>query len=180
MKTKVKNNLFTRITIIGAVLLFVMLLLPYATAKRDYKEKLLKYPNYMYEQEINMTCEDAVNLSLVEYVRAYKLMADRVYIKDAFIAAAVIIIVYAVFSFLTLLFSIFKKTVGIIIFDGLAMFSAYLIYFDNYERGSIGPNSYSYYNFTYAYLLIYVVGAIVLAGAVGMLIEKRKLKKQKN
>ena len=59
------------ITLIGAILMLVMLLLPYASANSEHKDYLIEYSDDMYVQEIGMTNSEAVNISLVEFVRIY-------------------------------------------------------------------------------------------------------------
>ena len=46
------------ITIIGAILMLLMLLLPYASATDAYEERLMKYEDEMYVEEIGMTNAD--------------------------------------------------------------------------------------------------------------------------
>lgn len=65
------------ITIIGAILMLLMLLLPYASATDDYEERLMKYEDEMYVEEIGMTNADAVDISLLEFVRMYSEAASQ-------------------------------------------------------------------------------------------------------
>ncbi len=68
-KTKITNlrKLPVFITIIGAILLLLMLFLPFASATKDYEESLKKYKDNMYVEEIGMTNADAVDISLFEF-----------------------------------------------------------------------------------------------------------------
>lgn len=105
------------ITIIGALLLLLMLLLPYASATKDYEERLMKYADEMYVEEIGMTNADAVDISLLEFGRMYTEAVRQDLHKEMSIACIVIISIFTGFAVLTLLMTLIKKPIGIIIFD---------------------------------------------------------------
>lgn len=67
-----------------------------------------------------------------------------------------------------------KKTIGIIIFDFLALAIFWLIHFDYADRGVLPNNSYEWGIANY---LTYIVGIVVAIGAVWLFVEKRKIKK---
>lgn len=162
------------ITIIGAILMLLMLLLPYASATEDYEERLMKYEDEMYVEEIGMTNADAVNISLLEFVRIYSEAASQGMHKDISIACIVIISIFAGCAILTLLMTLIKKPIGIIIFDLLTMVAFKIICFDFKDRGVI-PSS--YFDWGIAHYLAYVIGVIIFAGAIWLFVEKRKAKK---
>ena len=170
-----KMKLAWLIIVLGSLLLIAMLLLPFASATKEYKERLLDYPDQSYIEEISMTNKDAVNISLVEFARIYGVAIDQGISKDISIACIVVIAIFAGLSLITLLLSIFKKPIGIIIFNVLSLCAFGLIRFDFKDRGVI-PNS--SHNWGLANYMTYVVGAVIMAGAVWLFIEKRKIKKQ--
>ncbi len=161
-------------TIIGAVLMLLMVFLPYASATEEYEERLLKYEDEMYVEEIGMTNADARNISLFEYGRIYAEAANQGLYKEMSIACIVIISIFAGCALVTLLMSLIKKPIGIIIFDLLTMGAFKIICFDFEDRGVIPTNS---YDWGVVYYVTYIVGVIVLAGAVWLFVEKRKAKK---
>lgn len=172
-KTKLMRYLVL-VTIIGAVLMLLMVFLPYASATKEYEERLLKYEDEMYVEEIKMTNADAVDISLFEYGRIYAEAASQGLYKEMSIACIVIISIFAGCALFTLLMSLIKKPIGIIIFDLLTMGAFKIICFDFEDRGVIPTSS---YDWGIVYYVTYIVGVIVFAGAVWLFVEKRKAKK---
>lgn len=164
------------ITLAGVVLMIIMLFLPYASATSEYKEVLNQNKEGIFAQEIGMTNADAVHISLVKYARIYAAGAKSLEaVKAVAIMGIIIISAYALFAVLTLLMTILKKSIAIIVFDILALLDFWLIRFDFSDRGVI-PSS--RYDWGIASYLPYFLGVVVLAGAIWMLVEKRKMKEQ--
>ena len=67
-----------------------------------------------------------------------------------------------------------KKPIGIIIFDLLTMGAFRIICFDFEDRGVIPSSS---FDWGIVYYLVYVIGVIIITGAIWLFIEKRKAKK---
>ena len=67
-----------------------------------------------------------------------------------------------------------KKPIGIIIFDLLTMGAFKIICFDFEDRGVIPSSSFEW---GIVYNLVYVIGVIIITGAIWLFIEKRKAKK---
>lgn len=162
------------ITLIGSVLLLVMILLPYASAKDDYKGYLQSSPDDYYVSEIKMTNASAVNISMLEYGRIYVETARQGVYRDVSILCIALISLFAFFSLLTLIMSLLKKSIGIIIFDILALAIFWLIHFDYADRGVLPSSSYGWGIANY---LTYIIGIAVAIGAVWLFAEKRKIKK---
>ena len=59
------------ITVVAAILMLMMVFLPYASANSEYKEILIKDSDAMYVREIGMTNSEAINISLLEFVKIY-------------------------------------------------------------------------------------------------------------
>lgn len=161
------------ISLIGAILLFAMILLPYASAKGDYKEYLKNAPNDYYVSEIKMTNAEAVNISMLEYGRIYAETARQGVYKEISIICIVLIALFTFFSLLTLLMSLLKKAIGIIIFDFLALAIFWLMHFDYAGRGALPTDLYGWGMVNY---LTYIIGIAVAIGAAWLLVEKRKIK----
>ena len=162
------------ITLIGAILLLAMILLPYASAKDDYKEYLKSAPNDYYVSEIKMTNAAAVSISMLEYGRIYAETVRQGVYREVSIICIVLIVLFAFFSLLTLLMSLLKKAIGIIIFDFLALGIFWLMHFDYTDRGVLPTNTYGWGMANY---LTYIVGIAVAIGAVWLFVEKRKIKR---
>jgi len=162
------------ITIIGSMLMLLMLLLPYASATEEYKEWLLEYAREDYAEGAGITNEEAVQISLAEFMKIYMKVANQGIYKETSILCTVIIGIFAVFSLLTLLMSIRKKPIGIIVFDILALIVFHIIHFDFEDRGVIANSS---YNWGISNYLGYIAGIMVFIGAVWLFIEKTRTKK---
>lgn len=165
------------ITFIGGALLMLMMLFPYASAKEDDKEILLENADEFYVEEIKMTNEEAVNISLGEYIMIYAEAAKQGIQKETSIACVVLIAVFWALVVLTYIMAILKKPIGIVIFDLLAMCVFKIIHFDFEDRGIIPSSS---YDWEIANYLTYIIGIVILGGAIWLFIEKRKAKKQVN
>jgi hypothetical protein len=163
-------------TVIGGILLLIMILLPFTSADKEYEEYLLKYKDNMYLEEINMTNEDVVNISLVEYWRIYLEAYNQGINEDVSITCMILIGLYVGMSLITLLISLDKKLKGIIVFDLLTMGIFQIIRCDMEDRGVVGYS----YEWGIASYLTYVIGIIILVGAIWMIIMKKKEKLSKN
>lgn len=157
------------IVLIGALMLIITFFVPFASAKEEYREKLLKYPDSVYSQEADMKNSDAVDISLPEFIKIDTAAADMGISEQTAIANMVLIIAFGVFAVLTLLFSILRKPIAIIIFDILSLGSMLLIKFDFEDRGII-PSS--MYDWGIAQIICFIGIVIVAVGAVIMLVTK--------
>lgn len=184
MKKKVNLLIPFIVAIVGAAMLIVTLFMPFASATEEH-EKYLQDSDKMYMEEIDMTNEDAVNISLLEYIRIYATTAElgisgdtviaRVVIIDSAIVCVVIIALFIVFAVLTVLFSSLKRPIPIIVFDILSFGVFYLIKWDFEDRGAL-PNR--NYDWGIASVFCYIGIVIAFAGAVWLLVMQIKSKKE--
>ncbi|MBE6651084.1 MAG: hypothetical protein E7613_07205 [Ruminococcaceae bacterium] len=161
------------VALIGSLLLILVTFLPFASANEEHKDYLEEYSGNMYVQEIDMTNEDAVDISLYEYGRIYAAATDIEMVSDIAITCLVIICIYGLFSVLVVLFSLLKKAIPIIVFDVLALADFLLIKWDFSDRGIL-PNF--NYNWGVAQIICYIAFAITMVGAIWLLVEKIKIK----
>ncbi len=79
MLTTLKNkvHLSKALALLGSILLIISLFLPFASATDDYKDYLEAHPDRMADAEINMTNQDAIDLSLVDFGRIYAYGTSR-------------------------------------------------------------------------------------------------------
>ena len=162
--------------LIGSLMLVVTLFLPFASATEDYKERLEEYSDSMYVEELDMTNEEAINISLFEFARIYSVAAEMGMSKGVSIACMVIIAAFGAFALLTLLFSVLKKPIPAIIFNLLAFAVFRITKWDFEDRGVI-PNS--NYDWGMAQYICYIGIVVVMVGAVALLVVKIKDKKQR-
>ena len=173
---KNKNLLYPALAAIaGALLMLIALFLPFASAKDDYKEILMSYPDSVYSNEAGMNNKDAVHISLAEFIKIDSAAVETGISEEIAIANMVIIIALAVFALLTLLFSILKKPIAILVFNIVSLAVMQLIKFDFESRGIIPSNS---YDWGIAPLICYIGMAIATAAAVLLLIIKIKNKRK--
>lgn len=162
------------ITWIGAILMMAMLLLPFASANKEYQSYLLDNKDELYAEELGMSNAEAVNISLAEYAKMYIEAVKQGFHMEAGIVCIVIIIVFAILTVFTVLLSLLKKPIGILVFDILALASFWAIRFDFEDRGVVPSD---FYDWGIASWLTYVIGVVVATGAIWMFFEKRKAEK---
>lgn len=160
------------LTVAGAILLLVMIVLPFASAKKEHKEKLTQNAEQMYMEEIEMTNADAIHISLVEFVHIYSHTFKQEFQKEISIVCIVLVTMFTVFAFLAMLMAIVKKPIGVIVFDILTMVVFGIIHYDFADRGVIPSRLYDWGIVNY---LTYLLGGIVIVGAIWMFVKKRKL-----
>lgn len=172
---KNKNLLYPVLTtVFGALLLLITLFLPFASANESHKERLMSYPDAIYSEEAGMTNKDAVDISLVEFIKIDSAAVETGLSEKTAIANMVVIIAFAVFVVLTLLFSILKKPIPILIFDIISFAAMQLIKFDFEDRGAVPSSS---YDWGIAHIICYIGIVIAAVGAVLLLIAKIKNKR---
>lgn len=164
---KTKSFFIWLILIIAALLTIVSFFLPFAAAKEERRERLEKYSDEMYMEEIGMTNGEAKDISLVEFYKAYSYIAGNMdgNSKEVAVVCIVILAVLAFFILLTILFALLRKSVPVMIFSVLAFGALYLLGWDFKERGVIETSQYGFgiaYYFLMALLFILFVGAIVV------------------
>lgn len=86
----------------------------------------------------------------------------------------VITIIFAVAVLLAILFALIKKPVVVIVFGVIALLDYALMIFDLSDRGVAGSGR--YFDWTFVMYMIYVLGAIMVVGAIIMAVEKHKAK----
>ena len=157
--------------LIGSIMLIITLFVPFASATDDHREYLEKYANTVSIEELDITNEQLLDVSLFKFARIYSALSG-----DISISCIAMISVFAFFALLTLLFSILRKAIPVIIFDLLTFVVFRIIQWDFEDRGVI---SNSKYDGGIALYIGYIGVVIVMAGAVTLLVMKIKNKKQR-
>lgn len=162
--------------LIGSIMLIITLFVPFAAATDDHREDLEKYANTVSIEELDITNEQLLDVSLFKFARIYSALSGMEISRDISISCIAMISVFAFFALLTLLFSILRKAIPVIIFDLLTFVVFRIIQWDFEDRGVI---SNSKYDGGIALYIGYIGVVIVMAGAVTLLVMKIKNKKQR-
>lgn len=163
-------------TLIVALLTVTAFFLPLASANDEYEKYLKEYAQEFNVEEIEMTNEDAVHVSMYEFVKIYWATYSFV---DATLGIVGITVSGAVgvLSLITLLFTLLRKPIAVFVFD-LLTFGAYcLLIWDFKDRGVV-PGS--HYDWGIAYYLYFISLFLVLLGAAWMFWIKANMKKRLN
>ncbi len=175
-QNKIKLLIPFIVTLVGALMLIVTLFLPFASATEDYREHLQKHPDEMYAEELHMTNEDAVNISLFEFGRMYAAAADMGISKGIVIVCLVLLSAFALLAILTALFSALKKPIAAMIFNLLSFGAFWAIKWDFADRGVL-PNR--RYDWGIAQIVCYIGVIAGVVGAILLLTARIKEKRQK-
>lgn len=166
------------ITLIGAVLMFITIFLPYGTANEERAEKLKAYSDEIVYEELDMTAKDMINVSMVEFAKVYSSISEEIWNNSSYgILYIAMVTLIGVFSMLSILFAILKKPIIIVICSVLSLGVFCLQNFDYADRGVIPGNTYEW---GVAYYVFYIAFALVLAGAICMLVSKIIQRKEQN
>ena len=163
------------ITLIASLMVVAAFFLPLATANEEHQEYLEKYAQELNVPEIDMTNEDAINISMYEYAKTYWVVYNTI---DKTLATIVTAIIGAtgVLSLITLFFALIKKPVAVVIFNALTLGAYYLMVWDFKDRG-VMPNS--NYDWGIAYYLYFIGIAIVFCGAIWLFVKKVQVKRNR-
>ncbi len=168
---KKSKNIPFWIALSGAILLIIVLFLPFASATESYEQSLLDDPEEIYAEEINMTNEEAVDLSLIDLGRMALVQIDNGVQTDVAIVCLIMACLYAVFAALTTLFVVIKKSIAALIFDILTFGIFWLTKWDYEDRGVI-PSS--RYDWGLATVVCYIGIIAVIVSVILLIIAKKK------
>ena len=115
-----KNNLFIPfiIALIGTLLMVATVFLPYATAIDDHAENIKDNPDAVVYEELDMTAQDMMHISMVEYANVYSNLADQLFGDSSYgVFFVVLVALIGGFALLAALFAFLKKPIAIIIFN---------------------------------------------------------------
>lgn len=171
IKTK-DNKLFISLSIIliGSIVMFITIFLPYATANEEYAEKCKAYPDQIVYEEMDMTAKDMINISMVKYAKIYSNISEQIWNNSSYgIFYVVMVALIGIFSLLSFLFSLLKKPIAVTLFSLLSFGVFSIQNFDYTDRGVIPSNAYSWGS---AYYIFYIAFAVTFIGAICMLVSK--------
>ncbi len=178
MSINIKNDkLFIPfiITLIGSILMITSVFLPYATAIDDHAESIKEHPDQIVYEEIDMTAEDMFHISMAEYANVYSQLSEQFWGSSANgIFYVVMVALIGGFALLSVIFSVLKKPIAILVFDILSFGVFCLQNWDYTDRGVIPSSS---YDWGMGYYIFYIAAIVTVIGAIWLLISKIKSKK---
>lgn len=145
------------IALIGSLLLIVTLFLPFASATDNYEKQLTSFPDQMYIEELNMTNDDVINLSLFEFGKIYAYSLEVYAEKTISIICLAMIAAYVVFSILALLWSALSKPIPLLMTNLFAFGIFNLMKWDFKDRGVIANSLYHFGIAQYVCLLAFLM-----------------------
>lgn len=169
-----KEKILFITTLVGIFLMIISLFLPYSTAIGNHRKSIADNPDRVVYDELNMTADDIMNISMVKYAWIYSNMSEELWGNSGNgIFYVVLVILMLGFSLLSLMFTIKKKTVKVIVFNVLA-FVVFSIENSDFSMRHVVPGD--YYAHGIAYYTFYVAAIIVLCSAIFTILTKNRSK----
>ncbi len=171
-----KVSLPVLVIILGAVIMLTTLFMPYATAIGENAESLKSAADNVIYEDLNIRAEDMINISMFDYARIYANMGDIIFGSASYgYLYAVFVSLIGLSALFSILFSVLKKPVGVIIFNLFALLVFYAQKWDYTDRRVIPSSS---YDWGFAVTVFYIAFAVILIGAVWLVVSKKSEKKQ--
>lgn len=174
---KEKNKLFIPyvITLIGTIMMFLLLVLPFTTATDEYAERLDRFVDTEVYKGLSLTCADVKNVNLVDYARIYVAVGENLWKNEyaGWIYAGLIAAI-GLFSLIAVIKAIRKKPIGIIISTIFTMITVAIFNWDLSARHVVQNENYVWGVAHYCY---YIIPVIIIVGSIWLFIKKRQLNK---
>ncbi len=165
-RTKSKLTLPAAVALAGALILIIALFLPYMTAVGDMAEYIEEHPNHIEIESPEMTAGDLKNIPVI----SVGTVITGAYGEDDGTIANAIILTICGFVALTILFTVLKKPIAVMIFDllcfGVFFFLSFLMKDDFIDADK--------YAWGIGYYVVVTAAIIVFAVAAWMLVEKKR------
>ena len=164
-----KTSLAVRSVIMIAIAcMFICQFLPYASARKEFANRLKEYKDEIFYDKLDLTCGDVVNVSMVEFTRIN--MSER----DDGTLYVILVSCIGGFTLLAGWTAFRKKNIKTIVFAGLAGVAFWLQSWDYKSRGVIPSDNYGW---GIGYYLFIVAVVIVIGGSIYMKIYSKKKNK---
>lgn len=173
-----KKNVFLAVTvaaILASLMIAVSFFLPYASANAEYREQLDSVPNGVTIPGLDMSADDMKDISLFEFVKIFSSAEALGQPTDTATIHIVLDVFLGIFALGNILFSVLRKPVPLLIFNGLTFGVFSLISWDFKDRGALPSVT---YDIGIAHYIYYICAAVVLVSAIVMLVLKIQQKKQ--
>lgn len=167
------------IALIGSLVLIATLFVPFASAPDEYRELLPFVPEEVLDEaEVSdIQLIELIDVSLFDVGRILFKVGNLYWNQEEMIILMMFFSVYILPSLLTVLFAALRKPIATIIFC-LSTFGVFITTFYHMHFGSSDLISDSEYQWSYAPYVCCVGAALVLVGAIILLVLKRKNKKE--
>lgn len=148
--------------------------MPYSKAIDDFAEKLEDESDAVVYEDPEITAGEIINVSMFEYAKIYLTAGEDIW-GDSYhgIFYASFVALIGLFALLTVLLSLLKKPVGVIVFDILAFIVFLMQNWDYSDRGVVPSSNYDWGT---GYYIFFVAAAIVFIGAIWFKISRAKSK----
>ena len=160
------------VALLATVLMASCIFLPYTSATPEHANMLAMYPDTIVDKTLNMTANDMLDLSMIEYANVYQQLGQQI-LGNQSLAVVYIVLVALIggFAAFAILFVLIKKPIGIIIFSTLS-FVVFMVQNADYTDRGVVPSS--TYDWGMGYYIFFIAFLGAVAGAIWMLIVKRK------
>lgn len=166
------------ISLLCAVLLVAAFFLPLSSAKGDYREKQKEMSDYPVTEGSSMTYGDLMDISMYECGEVFTiLISEGGYTGTMAIGYIALIVAIGLFSLLSLLFVFLKHPVPVLVFNALNLLLYLCWTFSELVESSL--LDYNRSDWGVAYYLYYICFLGLFAGAVWLLVVKRRNKRSK-
>lgn len=157
--------------LLAAVLLVLCILLPYGTAKGEYRQWLEKIGDTVINRRFGLSGSDLVKMSLLEYAKLDWMNVQNSVERHASMLRLMLTGILAVFCLLTALFAVFRKPIAAIAFSLFTLLIAFILS-ESFAWNRIVPSE--AYDRGAAYVLFYVLPLLVIAAALWLMIAKNR------
>lgn len=164
----------TLVALVGALMMFLCVFLPYATATAEQQAWIELNPDRSVFEEIDLTAADMKELSLTKYAYVYATMSEEIWHDpNAGILYAVLVGAVGIGALVTGLFAADCHPLCSTIFGALSYGAFQLLNFDFSDRGVIPSDS---YDWGLAHDLFPAATVILVIGVVWMFVHTTILK----
>ena len=165
------------VIVIACLIALICLILPYQSSIDEYRKYLQENPDTINVKEVDLTNEDAINISILENFKVYSYAMNNSSNNSWMTVEAtinfVLTIILIASIILIILFTLLNKKIVSIIFSILLLGSSLLMNYDIVSRGVIPSSRYTY---GISYYLLPIMAIIMLASIITLMVKNRKSK----
>ncbi|MDR0978525.1 MAG: hypothetical protein LBL91_01050 [Lachnospiraceae bacterium] len=175
-----KIDIFKMIIILMCVISFIGLLLPYQKSIGEYREYLQENPDRFNVKEVDITNEDAIDVTIIENFKVYSYAMNddqSDFIRGTSIINVMLIIILVASTAFILIFILRNKKILSIIFSILLLGSSLLMNADIVDRGVMPSSRYTY---GISYYLYPIAAVVMLISIIITIVKDRKNNKMKS
>lgn len=174
-KKEKESKKASQLIIFGFLVMVLSILLPFASANEDYYKSYLERNADSWEvEEVGLTKGDAIDVSLVEYIRVYSYAASNGVGEEIAVTFLVLIGFVLLMGIVCVEGAIHKKSKGVIVANIIGSIVYVVMAMDFVSRGVIGGSKYKFGFGVYVYgvaVVVILLGAILMMRAEKMVIN---------